>query len=377
MRALDWFIARQSRGRPRPVVRQILRVSLYQALFLDRIPDHAIASEAVRLAAEDAPDSVGIVNAVVRAWLRRRPGLPEELAALQKRSPSVGWSHPGRLYRRWTRRFGETRTVDLCAWNNAPPPLAVRVANRIDPAEAIRRLEPEGIDAVRSPADPRFLRIGSPVATLIRSRAWREGLLYVQDESTILPVDLLDPRPGERILDACAAPGGKTVALAERAGPDGRVVAADVDPQRLERVRENVERMRTAEIVEIRRMDVREPPARPETFDAVLLDAPCTNTGVLRRRPDARWRFDRETLAAAAALQAEILEGAAGRVRPGGRLVYATCSLEPEENGERVAAFLEGHPEFRLVREIAHVPPRPAHDGVYAARLERRDADDA
>jgi 16S rRNA (cytosine967-C5)-methyltransferase len=199
-----------------------------------------------------------------------------------------------------------------------------------------------------------------------------EGWFSVQDPSTAVAPALLDPGPGQRVLDACAAPGGKTFVLAERMRGRGTLWAADVSPGRLRRLEENLKRM-GLEWVQVRRADAASPllgrMCGGEGFDRILLDVPCSTTGVLRRRPDARWRFSPERLNQLTRIQQAMLNNAATLLRPGGRLVYSTCSLEPEEGTELVRAWLRGRPEFRLLEERSLFPPDTQTDGVYAAAL--------
>ena len=198
------------------------------------------------------------------------------------------------------------------------------------------------------------------------------GAFYLQDPSTERAPALLDPQPGERVLDACAAPGGKTIWMAERM--QGRGVLAAIEPSnpRRQMLQENLHRMRQ-DWVAIQGLDARaRPPSKDWTdWDAILLDAPCSNTGVLRRRPAARWRFSASSLADSCALQRELLDALAPRLRPGGRLVYSTCSLEAEENEEQVRSFLQRHAGFALDGEVRCLPQTDGCDGAYVARLKR------
>ncbi len=191
-----------------------------------------------------------------------------------------------------------------------------------------------------------------------------EGAFYIQDPSTLLAVDMLNPRPGEAVLDLCAAPGGKTTAIAAHMKNDGRVVATDIREDRLKQLRENCKRL-GADCVEVMPLgtDVR------EKFDRVLADVPCSNTGVMRRRVDLRWRLQPRDLQATTKIQREILRQAARNVKPGGLLVYSTCSLEPEENEQMVKAFLERNRAFGLEAERALLPWRDGVDGAYVAAL--------
>ena len=208
-------------------------------------------------------------------------------------------------------------------------------------------------------------------AAFFASPEFRAGTFYVQDPSTLLAPRLLDVRPGERVADLCAAPGGKSLLLAEALAGTGRLLCADRSPARLQRLRENV--LAAWPGTAVLAMDAAAPALRPGGFDAVLLDVPCSNSGVVRRRPDVRWRFTRENLRDLVRLQAALLDGAAPLLRPGGRLAYSTCSLEPEEDGEQVRHFLERHPEFRLDAERLLLPAA-RHDGAYAAVLRRSTA---
>ena len=191
----------------------------------------------------------------------------------------------------------------------------------------------------------------------------------VQDPATAMAVDMLDVAPGRSVLDFCAAPGGKTAQIAWRLEGRGRLVAHEVNPRRLARLRQNLVRLRLdcVEVVS----DASAISLQPSTFDRVLVDAPCSNTGVLRRRPDARWRWSDDHLRQLAGLQAQILDEAAKFVAPGGRLVYSTCSNEPEENGEQVAAFLARHPGFAEAARRESLPVETGHDGAFACALER------
>jgi 16S rRNA (cytosine967-C5)-methyltransferase len=214
---------------------------------------------------------------------------------------------------------------------------------------------------------------------VVRCDLFDRGRITVQGETALRAAELLEASEGELVLDLCAAPGGKTAALAQTGA---RVVACDVEPRRLERLTETILRLRPRGAVEVHSLD-RAPGAGAAgapvpggtSYDGVLVDVPCSNTGVLAQRPAARWRFDRESMRSLSEVQAALLERGAGHVRPGGRLVYSTCSLEPEENHRRVAAFLTAHPEFSLDVEIETLPdPRGEHgpvDGGYAARLRR------
>ncbi|MEX0703080.1 MAG: transcription antitermination factor NusB [Planctomycetales bacterium] len=276
------------------------------------------------------------------------------------------FSFPPWLVRRWTARYPFEKLLTLGFRFDSPPPIVLRV-NRLRTSrdKFLDALRNAGIDAEPG-AHEAAVRLTGP-ARIDALPGYAEGQFSVQDESAMAVCDLLDPRPGETVLDLCAAPGTKTTYLAELMDDAGAIVATDVGPERLALVEENVHRLRLASITTrtIER-DGRDIPAGP--FDAVLLDAPCSNTGVLGRRPEARWRLKPEDLRELPALQARLLGDALARLKPGGRAVYSTCSIEPEENDEVVRNVLAERPEFELVAEHHPFPGDPA-DGGYRALL--------
>ncbi|GIV62495.1 MAG: ribosomal RNA small subunit methyltransferase B [Rhodothermaceae bacterium] len=388
-RWLDFLLAHHYRGpyqKMEPTLRQILRVALYDLLFLDT-PPHAAVHEAVELAkAFVRPGAGGLVNGLLRAVLRRRDRLPQPATGDEAEDLAIRWSHPTWMVRRWLARYGTEGTQALLVWNNTRPTFGVRLTDRIAREEVIARLEAEGVAWEASPYLEDFLRVARLQPVL--AAGWlAEGRCVVQDESTGLVVRLLDPRPGETVLDVCAAPGGKARYAAERMQGTGRLLAFDVNAARLRLLAGAADREGRS-IIQTEAVDLRELAGRAEAprGDRVLLDAPCSGLGVLARRADLRWRRTPEEIDELTRLQDELLDAAARLVRPGGLLVYATCTLEPEENEGRVTAFLQRHPDFSL--EPAHPfvpetlvtpegyfaswPPRDRIDGAFGARLRRR-----
>jgi 16S rRNA (cytosine967-C5)-methyltransferase len=368
-------------------IRTALRLGAYQILVLTRIPSSAAVDESVELAKRYGhPGTAGLTNAVLRRLSAgERAPLPDRDAD-PATYLSVAHSHPMWLTERWLARYGFDDAEALLRADNAEPSVSVRPnAHRIRPDRLVELLRAEG----RNPAPgrnggPVFLLPGGYVAS--RSPLFRDGLLSLQDEAEACVPLILDPRPGERVLDLCAAPGGKASQIAERVAPDGLLVAVEIQPGRARALRENlVARLRLPR-AETVCADGRTPPFRPGTFDRVLLDAPCTGLGVLRRRADARWRKEERGIATLAVLQKELLEQAAALTRPGGVLVYSVCSLEPEETDSVVEPFLSSHPEFAREDARPFLPPafagpepvfralphRHGTDGVYAARLRRQ-----
>ncbi len=364
--ALDYLVVRTS-GRPTsrldPEVLAVLRLGAYQLLYLDRIPASAAVNESVTLAKRIGKASAsGLVNAVLRrvADTAERPALPRNPGphgsrAAQLAYLSVAGSHPAWLAARWLDRVGFERAVAWVRFNNLAPALTLR-ANRLRTTveDLSRRLAEHGVETTPT----RWARDGLSVVTgtPLRTPLAGQGLFVVQDEASQLVAELVAARPGERVLDACAAPGGKTTALAAGVGERGLVVAAELRSPRV-RLLQEIVRECGADAVRFVRHDLRQPPFHP-VFDCVFVDAPCTGLGTVRRDPEIRWRRQADDLSRMATLQRALVEGAAAVVRPGGRLVYATCSSEPEENQAVVRAFLADHAEFALVPPGAGGPVR-------------------
>lgn len=370
-RLLLWVVDRCVARRPNDVVLAALMVGCYQLLFMDRVPAYAAVNETVAAAGRKRPFA-GFLNAVLRRMDREREELRREIRGLPL---AIRESHPEVLVERWAAAFGPEAAASLCRWNNMPAEVGIRIATGDVGIDRFReQLAAAGIEAALHPADPeRFLVLprGCSVASL---PGYAEGHFVVQDPATAMAARLLDVQPGSRVLDACAAPGGKAMLIAEQLGPDGRLVAMDLHEDRLVRLRANLKRTRHA-AVDLVRGDAADPPAslvERAPFDRILLDVPCTNTGVIRRRADARWRFSPERLADLVRSQQRILARAAGLLAPGGVLVYSTCSLEPEENEGIVQPWLARHPGLELDREWRSLPPRSQMDGAYAAVIRRR-----
>ena len=370
-RALD-FIRQQLAPRPPHVrIRALLLTAGYELLFMDHSEPYAVVDQAVDVARGLGGIRVGgFVNAILRRVAADRKGWR---ARLEEQPAGIRWSHPDLLVQRWAARWGVRGLGELCLWNNGRPELVVRVETRRVSMDGFRaRLAEQAVKHHPHPARPEECLVLEQAGPLDQLPGYDEGWFAVQDPSTLLAVDLMAVQPGERVLDACAAPGGKTLAMASRMNGQGTLLALDVEPNRVRRLAQNVQRM-GLDGIEVRELNLTGGSASlaDAPFDAVLLDVPCTNTGVLRRRPDARWRFDEARLNGALALQRSLLEAAGPLVKPGGRLVYSTCSLEPEENGEQVRAWLARHPEFTLEAEQESIPPTSRMDGAYAARLRR------
>lgn len=350
LNTLDWtldLLLKHPLERLTPWIRNLLRLGAYQLLYLERIPDHAVVDEAVRLARRYGHRGVaGLVNAVLRRFAaaggewpwpdpERRP--LEHLALVE--------SHPPWLLERWRRRLGMEEARALCAANNRPPPTALRPNSlRTTPGALVADLAAAGIPAAPSPRLPGAV-LAKPGGPLTALPGYREGHFTVQGESSMLVAPLLQPRPGEQLLDLCSAPGGKCTHLAELMADRGRVTAVDLYPHRLGAVRRAAARLgltiiRTVVADGTGALEL-DPPRR------ILVDAPCSGLGVIRRLPELKWRRGPADLERMPRLQLDLLRAAAALLPPGGRLLYSVCTTEPEETGAVADAFAAEHPALR------------------------------
>lgn len=349
---LDHVINSLRQGRLDLEMRLILQLGLCQ-LFLLGMADHAAVYETVNL----APSRLrGLVNAILRNALRRERAI---LAEREKLPLPILYSTPAWLVERWTQQTDRETTRALLHWNNTTPRLYVR-SNPLIPMDAIpASLTPldraTGWYSVEGPLPLEEINAGS---------------LYVADPSTRYAIDLLAPQPGEEILDACAAPGGKSAAIIAATGGQAHLTATDLHEHRLPTLQGNLDRQGSSSVTTAQAdWSLPCPPEWERHFDAVLLDVPCSNTGVIQRRVDVRWRVTPAEIRRLAALQKTILENASRAVKPGGRLVYSTCSIDAEEDGLLVRDFLRNHPEWTLKEEKLILPHEEKSDGAYAALL--------
>jgi len=326
-------------------IRAVLRMGAYQLMFLDRIPASAACSQAVELAKRFGhPGTARLVNAVLRRVAAAPEVIPEDASTPE--GIALRHSHPLWLVRRWVDRFGVDEARALCRTNNVAPPASVRLNTlRGTPASVAAAIDALGVVTAPSVVSPDGARIvrASPHA---RRAAYAEGWVSPQDEGSMLVSRLVAPRPGETIVDACAGSGGKAMHLAALMENRGRVVAADIVPAKLAACARHAKRLGVT-IVETHLLAARSlTDVLPAGADRVLVDAPCSGLGVIRRRPEIRWRIQPDQLRALAGRQRAILEDASAAVRPGGLLVFSVCTLEPEEGPAVVSEFLAAHPEF-------------------------------
>ena len=372
-RALEHFSGRPA-GKLDPAVRRALRLGLFQLRFLARVPAHAAVNESVNAAhAYGFRSAAPLINAVLRRATRE----PEFDPAAGVEDPleriAVETSHPPWLIRRWAEAFGADEAAGFARANNDSAPASFRVNTfKAKPETVVAGLRAEGVTVTASGVAPGAWRAeGGAGASAALRRLSAEGLVYMQDEASQLIAHVLGAQTGDRVLDACAAPGSKTTHVAALAGGRAHLLACDLYEHRLRVVADACARL-GARGVGLAALDAgRALPFAGGAFDRVLVDAPCTGTGTLRHNPEIRWRLSRESFRELPAVQSRILHEAARVLRPGGRLVYSTCSVEREENEEVVAAFLGSNPDFRQTDAARTWPHRDDVDGFFVATLRR------
>lgn len=353
---LDFWIDLLRDGKLDRATRDLLRLGFYQ-LFMLRIPEHAAVYETVHLANANQRT---LINGVLRTAQRRR----DELQAESATQPlEIRTSHPAFLIARWKKHFGAEIVEAMCEWNNSPAPVYARINQlKIQPKEFLRQYS----SASTLPGYPDFIELnGIPVDAIER------GYCYIQDPSTILACQLLDAQPGESVLDVCAAPGGKTAIIAQQMQNRGVIVACDRDQHRAERLTENLRRLgiQIATVAPRDWMKEKADPLPLNQFDRVLLDAPCSNTGVMRRRVDVRWRLKPDDFARMQNQQLALARSALRFLKPNGVFIYSTCSLEPEENKQAAAGIRAEFPKLKLMEQTSVTPFRDGFDGAFAAKF--------
>lgn len=380
---LDFWLSNLSKiplAKMEPAVRSILRLGAYQILFLDRVPDHAAVNQAVEQARKNSrnPRSAGLVNGILRSLIRQKSELP------QPPDLSTRYSHPQWLVEAFSRRLPPEEVEDLLRADNSEPPTCIQINTcKVGAPVIIEALRQEGMTVSPHPWLPDCLLLQG-TGNLEQSAAFQRGWFYVQDAAAKLAVLAADPRPGMEVLDACAAPGGKSFATAIAMDNQGRVIACDIHPHKQILLQRGAERLGLP-IIQPEVLDGKD--CKEDflnKFDLVIADVPCSGLGIIRKKPDIRYK-DPEPLAGLPKVQSAILENVSRYVRPGGVLLYATCTLLERENEEIVAAFLEKRKDFTLEKfqlpgpfglcadgMLTCWPHRHGTDGFFFAKLRRR-----
>ncbi len=327
-------------------LKNILRLGLYELLFMSGTPDYASINEAVEIAKYTLGSKSGdLVNAILRNIQRDIDNLPKPAFEDRTKLVATTFSHPEWMVKRWVQRFGEREAFQLMQANNQRPAYYIRVNNlRTKTENFVLRMEKLDVEYEESDWLPGYFKVNS-IAPFIEKDLLKKGICLVQDIAAGFAPTILEPLPGETIYDLCAAPGTKSIVMSDMMEAEGTIIAVDINPNRLELLAQSAMDY-GAENIKIRQDDVRD--LNLKLADGVLLDAPCTGTGVLSKRADLRWKRTEEELANSVKLQEELLDEAANHVKRGGRLVYSTCSIEPEENWEQIQTFLKKYDNFEL-----------------------------
>lgn len=363
-----------------PHLRNLLRLTCYQLLYLDRVPEYAAVNEAVEIAKiYGGRKAAGFVNGVLRNLLRREPAQVASPPDATPVSLAVEYSHPEWLVQRWLDEFGAVEAPALMRANNEKPPLLVRTnLLKCGRDELIHRLSAVGTEAKASAYSPQgvLLPAGGAVENL---PGFNEGWFQVQGEASQLVTYLLSPLAGERILDACAAPGGKSTHIAELMHDEGEIISVDTSARGIEKIRQNVNRLGLKSICALH-ADITEenPQLGGSPFDRILVDAPCSGLGTLRAHPEIKWQRNENDVRRLSGLQLRILNRVAGYLKHGGILVYSTCTLNDDENDHNTEHFLANHPEFELQDAARYLPEMAKHmvRGKYFQALPHRDNTD-
>ena len=354
---IDQFIPSKKLKKFQIEIVEIIRLGLYQLFFMGNIPDYAAVNESVILAKKyGSIGASGLVNAILRRIIREKDNIKYlNVNDDPIKYISVNYSHPEWMVKRWVKRYGFEKTIELCNANNLRPPIYIRTNTlKTDREKLLKYLSDEGIEARESPYLNESIEIVSLKNPIYELSSYKLGLFQVQDEGAMLISHILDPKPGEVIVDACSAPGGKTTHIAELMQNRGKILAIDINAKRLDLLRENCSRLGIT-IVEVIEADSSQ--LNIYGFaDRVIVDVPCTGLGVLRRRVESRWRKTIDHVYTLPELQYKILENSASCLKPKGIIVYCTCTIEPEENEQVIDRFIKAHPNFKIQSVEPFIP---------------------
>ena len=365
--AMDWLVDQHATGKVRPRTRKVLRWALAEIVFLSGVPaPHVVDAATSFVKRRHSPQEAGFVNACLRAICaeldKKDHFFDDAPRHIQLRLPEILWS-------RWKEQFGDETSERIANALLAPADTFLRL-REYPPQQPPKDIK--GVISVESPEwapNAKIYKLDRKARMSIADVFSSNARFYIQDPATLLAPSLLAPKPGEVVADLCAAPGGKSVLLAESLKDTGVLYAYDIAESKLARLQEN---LKGFSCISVAQMDATQFQS-PTPLDAVLLDVPCSNTGVLRRKPDAKWTFDLKKLSELTAIQSQILHQASLALKPNGRLVYSTCSIEPDENDLQIKAFLQSHPDFTLVKKQLILPDEN-HDGAFAALLQKKQA---
>jgi len=389
---LDWIIGELYSGRLKSLdtgIKNILRTGLYQLTFTDRIPEFAAVDEAVKITKKRYPGRSGLVNAILRNAIRKKGEIEyPDIDKAPSSHISIVHSHPLWLVERWLKIFGVEETLEICKADNKTPPLALRV-NRLktDRDEILKALSDDGFTVRPAQFSPDGIILSHPPVPVRETKYYTMGHIQIQDEASQLISHLVNPKPGEKIIDICSGVGGKTTHMAEMMQNDGTILALDISHKKIGALKGMSKRL-GATIIDTLVGDATLEPEKTlhGKFDRALVDAPCSGLGTLRRNPEIKWRLLPEDLESFLPLQKKILKNAGHYLKRGGTLVYSTCTIMPEENEDVVATFLSDNPGFEKINPTASIsskiiddegffrtyPHRHGTDGFFGAVLVKK-----
>jgi len=371
---LDYLIKQQS---SRPVnklhkeVSEILRIAIYQLYFLDKIPNYAIVNESVNLAAEIQPQAKGFINGVLRNIMRKIEKDGKEFKFEnwdnEKEALSTRYSVPLWIVHKYYEVYGTEKAEAIIPMLNEKPPFTVRCNTlKTSVAQLIKDLQDAGVEAILGELSPNAIHLtnlGIFESNIENSRLYRDGYFLIQDQAAMLTVERLNPKPGSRVLDMCAAPGGKTTYLSQMMENQGQIIGRDVYASRLELVKQSSQRLGCKNISLEDQDGCKYTSADEESFDKILLDAPCTGLGVIRRKPEIKYHSTKEGRKALVKMQATLLENAVRYLKPGGELLYSTCTINQDENENQIKKLLLKFPQLQII------PDQNGNDFTYTSPL--------
>ncbi len=384
---IDWVLNGFYRGqfsKCMPNVKNAMRVALYQIMFMNKVPDFAAVNEAVEFVKKlQGQKPADLTNAVLRNIIRKKEAIKyPDTEGGKANYFSAFYSHPSWLVKRWIKRYGEDFTEELLVSNNNKPSLIIRVNNLVtNKVELKKLLDSVDLDYSDTKYLPNFIKMYK-LTNIADWEYFKNGYFSIQDESTGLPCKLLDVKPGMKVLDFCAAPGGKTALLAEYMNNEGELVALDKYESRLKILTNNLKRL---QVKNVRAVAVDAMEFEEDNFDRILVDVPCTGLGTLQKKPDIKWKRDIGDIRRLNVTQSQLLKKAASLLKSGGILVYSTCTIEPEENYEIIKQFLSENPNYSLINVselfdeqlvdehgcIQTIPNKHKIDGAFSAKLKR------
>lgn len=350
---IDWVIMQYSKIKLKkiaPVIREILRIGVYQIIFMDKIPDSAAVNESVKLAKKYGhKGSIGFTNAMLRNISRNRNNIrfPDRNTDTVEYL-SVKYSHPKWMIKKWIKDFGVDFTEELCIANNEKPKLNIRVNTlKITKQDLMCKLKSRGLNISEGKYAYDSIIIDNPVR-ITDTDEFKNGLFQIQDESSMLVAQVMNPKPGDFVIDVCSAPGGKTTHIAQKMENRGKIIARDIHEHKLQLIRDNMERLRIS-IIELEKFNALDLDEKLiEKADCCLVDAPCSGLGLIRRKPDIKWHKEEDNLSKITKLQYEILMNSSKYIKRGGTLVYSTCTIQKEENICLVKKFIDNNKNFKL-----------------------------